>query len=59
MRTQTVTLAAPVRPSLAATLMAAVSNLMWRLRVYNRWLTITTLAAPNPMSNHAAKGGEA
>lgn len=36
-------------------LRAAVENLIWRVRLYCRWLIITTMAAPNPM----AKGGEA
>ena len=34
---------------------AAVENLIWRVRVYCRWLIVTTMAAPNPM----AKGGKA
>ncbi len=34
---------------------AAVETFNWRVRVYCRWLIITTMEAPNPM----AKGGEA
>lgn len=35
-------------------LRVAVENLIWRVRLYCRWLIITTMAAPNPMM----KGGE-
>lgn len=36
-------------------LRAAVETIIWRVRLYWRWLIITTMAAPNPMM----KGGEA
>ena len=43
------------KPERRASLSTIVNNLVWSIRVYCRWLIVTTMAAPNPM----LKGGEA